>query len=53
MNQLEALRQFTTVVADTADFRQLPPFKPQDAPTHPAFILKAVQKAGYRPLLAA
>ncbi len=52
MNQLEALRQHTTVVADTGDFRQLAQFKPQDATTNPSLILKAVQKADYAPLLA-
>ncbi len=51
MNQLDALRQWTTVVADTGDFRQLSAFKPQDATTNPSLILKAVQKAEYRPLL--
>ncbi|MDP1741934.1 transaldolase [Polaromonas sp.] len=52
MNQLEALKQFTTVVADTGDFKQLDAFKPQDATTNPSLILKAVQKPEYRPLLA-
>jgi transaldolase len=52
MNQLEALKQFTTVVADTGDFRQLDAFKPQDATTNPSLILKAVQKPDYQPLLA-
>ena len=51
MNQLEALKQFTTVVADTGDFLQLAQFKPQDATTNPSLILKAVQKAEYQPLL--
>ncbi|MES2530653.1 MAG: transaldolase, partial [Pseudomonadota bacterium] len=51
MNQLDALRQWTTVVADTGDFRQLAQFKPQDATTNPSLILKAVQKADYKPLL--
>ncbi|RYF73532.1 MAG: transaldolase, partial [Comamonadaceae bacterium] len=51
MNQLDALRQWTTVVADTGDFRQLAAFKPQDATTNPSLILKAVQKDDYRPLL--
>ena len=53
MNQLDALRQWTTVVADTGDFRQLGAFKPHDATTNPSLILKAVQKAEYRPLLDA
>ena len=51
MNQLDALKQFTTVVADTGDFRQLAQFKPQDATTNPSLILKAVQKPDYLPLL--
>lgn len=51
MNQLDALRQFTTVVADTGDFHQLAQFKPQDATTNPSLILKAVQKPDYAPLM--
>ena len=51
MNQLEALKQFTTVVADTGDFHQLSAFKPQDATTNPSLILKAVQKPEYAPLM--
>ena len=51
MTQLDSLKQFTTVVADTGDFRQLAAFQPQDATTNPSLILKAVQKAEYRPLL--
>lgn len=53
MNQLDALRQFTTVVADTGDFMQLAQFRPQDATTNPSLILKAVQKPSYAPLLGA
>jgi transaldolase len=52
MNQLEALKQLTTVVADTGDFKQLAQFQPQDATTNPSLILKAVQKPEYAPLLA-
>jgi transaldolase len=51
MNQLDALKKFTTVVADTGDFKQLDTFKPQDATTNPSLILKAVQKADYAPLV--
>ena len=51
MNQLDALRQFTTVVADTGDFKQLAQFQPRDATTNPSLILKAVQKPDYAPLL--
>ncbi|HMN22777.1 MAG TPA: transaldolase [Ottowia sp.] len=52
MNQLEALKQVTTVVADTGDFRQIAQYRPQDATTNPSLVLKAVQKPDYAPLLA-
>jgi len=51
MNQLDALKQFTTVVADTGDFKQIAVYQPQDATTNPSLILKAVQKADYKSLL--
>ena len=51
MNQLDALKQYTTVVADTGDFHQMAQFRPQDATTNPSLILKAVQKPEYQPLL--
>ena len=52
MNQLDQLRQYTTVVADTGNFRQLAQFAPRDATTNPSLILKAVQQPDYAPLLA-
>ena len=52
MNQLDQLKQHTTVVADTGNFRQLAQFAPQDATTNPSLILKAVQQPDYAPLLA-
>jgi transaldolase len=51
MNQLDALKQFTTVVADTGDFKQIAQFQPTDATTNPSLILKAVQMPVYRSLL--
>ena len=51
MNQLEQLKQFTKVVADTGDFQSIKQFTPQDATTNPSLILKAVQKPEYKPLL--
>jgi transaldolase len=51
MNQLDALKQYSTVVADTGDFKLLSTWQPQDATTNPSLILKAVQKADYQPLL--
>ncbi|WP_434718388.1 transaldolase [Paraburkholderia sp. A1BS-2L] len=50
-NALDQLKQYTTVVADTGDFQQFVQYKPEDATTNPSLILKAVQKAEYRPLL--
>ena len=51
MNQLEQLKQFTTVVADTGDFQSIKQYTPRDATTNPSLILKAVQKPEYKPLL--
>lgn len=51
MNQLDQLKQFTTVVADTGNFKQLAAFAPRDATTNPSLILKAVQQPDYAPLL--
>jgi transaldolase len=52
MNQLDQLKQYTTVVADTGNFRQLAQFAPRDATTNPSLIVKAVQDPAYAPLLA-
>jgi transaldolase len=53
MNQLDQLKQFTTVVADSGDFKQIARYTPRDATTNPSLILKAVQKPDYAPLLQA
>lgn len=50
-NQLQDLKQFTTVVADTGDFESIRKFAPQDATTNPSLILKAVLQPEYRSLL--
>jgi transaldolase len=50
MNQLEQLKRYTTVVADTGNFKQLAQFAPQDATTNPSLILKAVQNPEYTAL---
>jgi len=52
MNQLDQLKQYTTVVADTGDFQTMQAYTPRDATTNPSLILKAVQKPEYQPLLA-
>jgi transaldolase len=51
MNQLDQLKQFTTVVADTGDFASMKQFAPRDATTNPSLILKAAGMPGYAALL--
>jgi transaldolase len=51
LNQLEQLKQFTKVVADTADFESMKEFKPQDATTNPSLVYAATQKPEYAHLL--
>ena len=51
LNQLDQLKQFTKIVADTGDFESIKEFKPQDATTNPSLIFAAVQKEQYAHLL--
>jgi transaldolase len=51
LNQLEQLKKFTKVVADTADFESIKEFKPQDATTNPSLVYAATQKQQYTHLL--
>ena len=51
LNQLEQIKKFTTVVADTADFESIREFKPQDATTNPSLVYAATQKENYRHFL--
>jgi transaldolase len=51
LNQLEQLKKFTKVVADTADFESIKDFKPQDATTNPSLVYAATQKPEYAHLL--
>src|SRR5947208_11387963 len=51
LNQLEQIKRFTKVVADTADFESMKEFKPQDATTNPSLIFAATQKEQYSHLL--
>lgn len=46
-NQLEQLKKFTTVVADTGDIASIARLKPVDATTNPSLILKAAGQAEY------
>src|SRR5215470_15335507 len=51
LNQLEQLKKFTKVVADTADFESVKEFKPEDATTNPSLVYAATQKQQYGHLL--
>jgi transaldolase len=51
LNQLEQLKKFTKVVADTADFESMKEFKPEDATTNPSLVYAATQKPEYAHLL--
>ena len=51
LNQLEQLKMFTKIVADTADFESVKQFKPQDATTNPSLVYAATQKEQYAHLL--
>jgi transaldolase len=51
LNQLEQLKKFTVVVADTADFESIKEFKPRDATTNPSLVYAATQKQQYGYLL--
>lgn len=50
-NQLEQLKQFTTVVADTGDFESIAAFKPHDATTNPSLVYKASHLKQYQSLV--
>src|SRR5215217_1281544 len=51
LNQLEQIKKFTKVVADTADFESMKEFQPQDATTNPSLVYAATQKEQYSHLL--
>ena len=50
-SQLDQLKGFTRVVADTGDFATLKEYQPLDATTNPSLILKAAQMPAYKHLL--
>ncbi len=51
ITQLDQLKQFSKVVADTGDFETIKAFSPQDATTNPSLIYAAVQRDEYKHLL--
>ncbi|AIN46978.1 transaldolase [Candidatus Palibaumannia cicadellinicola] len=51
MNQLEGLKKFTTIVADSGDIESILNYTPQDATTNPSLILKAARLSSYQIML--
>lgn len=51
VNQLEALKQVTMVVADTGDYGKIRQYAPQDATTNPSLVFQAVQSGDYNHLV--
>ena len=51
MNKLQALKQMTTVVADTGEFEAIRRFAPEDATTNPSLILNAAKLSQYEELV--
>jgi len=49
--QVEALKVFTTIVADSGDIEAIAKYKPQDATTNPSLIYKAAMMPGYSKLI--
>jgi transaldolase len=47
LSQLDQLKRFTKIVADTADFESISDFKPRDATTNPSLVYAATQKTNY------
>ncbi|MFK3661282.1 transaldolase [Scandinavium sp. NPDC088450] len=51
MNQLEGIKKFTTVVADSGDIESIRHYQPEDATTNPSLLLKAAGLEHYAHLI--
>jgi transaldolase len=51
MTQLDSLKKYSIVVADTGDFQAIERLKPQDATTNPSLLFAAAQRPEYRHLV--
>ena len=51
MNELDGIKQFTTVVADSGDIESIRHYHPQDATTNPSLLLKAAGLSQYEHLI--
>ena len=52
-SQLDQLKQYTTVVADTGDIEAIEQYRPQDVTTNPSLLLKAATMTQYAHLVDA
>src|SRR5205809_4980637 len=50
-NQLESLKKYSLVVADTGDIDAVARWKPQDATTNPSLLLSSAEDPRYQPLV--
>ncbi len=50
MNSLDQLRRHSALVADTAEYLQLPLLQPRDATTNPSLVLRALRQPDYAAL---
>jgi len=51
-SQLDQLKNFTTIVADTGDIDSIKNFKPDDSTTNPSLLLKAATMGAYQHLVS-
>jgi transaldolase len=51
VSQLDSLKKFSSVVADTGDIDSIQKFNPDDCTTNPSLIFKAVQSNKYKKLV--
>ncbi len=51
MNQLESLKRYSVIVADTGDIDSIARLKPRDATTNPSLLYQSAQNPRYRPLV--
>lgn len=51
MNELDGIKQFTTVVADSGDIESIRHYHPEDATTNPSLLLKAAGLSQYEHLI--
>lgn len=51
MNELDGIKQFTTVVADSGDIESIRHYHPGDATTNPSLLLKAAGLSQYEHLI--